>query len=98
MKKNVLYVLAIVIAISASAFTFSGERHEKQVQLWYEFTGSDPDNPLHYQMLGNGSQAPACNAQTSNRCAVKAVSNTTYGSDYPQLTDPGIEIRNKTSN
>jgi hypothetical protein len=94
MKKFLLYAIVIAMAGSVSAFVISTGK-ERVSQLWYEFVGTDANNPLHYQLLGDGSQAPSCNASTSNRCAVKAEPNETYGEDYPELSDPGIEIRNK---
>lgn len=86
-------MLALVVGISLSAFT-SNKHESKRVdgQLWYDFTGTNPNSASDYTLRGDGTQAPACDANTTIRCAVLAVEGT---SGHPDLSDPDIEIRNK---
>lgn len=94
MKKILLPMLVLAAGIAFSAFTVSKHETKKlDGQLWYEFVGTDVNSPSDYSLLGDGSQAPACNASTSIRCAVLAVEGT---SGHPDLSDPDIQIRNKT--
>ena len=96
MKKYVLGIIAIVVAIAGSAFT-AADKGVKKVdgQLWYEFVGTDPGDAADYFIIGDGTVAPLCDAQTQNRCAVLAIPNQTLGEDFPDLGDPDKVIRNK---
>jgi len=90
----VLSMLIVALAITFSAFKADTKDIQNVNQLWYEFTGGDPAEPTNYQVLGNGMEEPDCTTG-SVRCAVKATPHQTLGSQYPNLQDPVIDIRDK---
>jgi hypothetical protein len=93
MKKMLLPMLVLAAGIAFSAFTVSNHESKKvDGQMWYEFVGTDVNSPSDYSLLGDGTQAPSCDANTTIRCAVLAEEGT---SGHPDLSDPNIEIRNK---
>jgi hypothetical protein len=90
----VLPMLVLAISFALSAFTVTSGEAKQLNQLWYEFTGSNPNVATDYQILGDGNTAPSCQ-DGSVRCAVKASAHPELGSEYPNLDDQNIEIRDK---
>ncbi len=67
-------MIAVALAIALSAFTGkpSGSSKAPDPEYWYEFTGTNQANPLHYTLVGGtGANPPACDAVTGTRCAIK---------------------------
>lgn len=95
MKKfSFLPVIALMIAFAASAFTTSTKDVTSTNQLWYEFTGGDPNVATDYEIMGTGTVEPECETG-SERCAVKASAHPELGATYPNLDDEQIDIRDK---
>lgn len=91
--KVLLPLIAMILAIGTSAFRASESRVKTvDEQKWYDFTGDDPNDPADYQL--HTGLPPTCNSG-SDRCAVRAVQNTSLPGDQPDLNDPSIQIRNK---
>ena len=80
MKKYLLGIVAVMLAIGFSAFTEPQSKTKGNFTLKY-FTYDDfpndswKDEPSHYTMTANGGQTiPSCNG-TEKRCAVRAEEN-----------------------
>jgi hypothetical protein len=96
MKKMLLPMLALVVAVSLSAFTNTKDDIKKRDgQLWYEFVGTNDSDPGDYVLAGgDGSEQPQdCDNTSEARCAVLAEEGTP---GHPDLADPDIMIINKT--
>ena len=95
--KSAFAILLLGITIAISAFSDKPELEPKSLtQMWYTFNGGNVNNPEHYELLGDGTQAPLCDATTTIRCAVKAVQNQDFPEDnLPDLDDPSIIYRFK---
>ena len=90
----VLPMIALVIGLAMSAFTTSTKPDSNTTQLWYEFTGGDPNVATDYEIMGTGTVEPECETG-SERCAVKASAHPVHGASYPDLDDEEIDIRDK---
>ena len=79
MKKYVFGLVAVVLAISLSAFTFhSTPKASLAGEKWFVFNGTDPadlNDPSMYSLDGNGSTPTVCPTDVTSayRCEVFAV-------------------------
>ena len=79
MKKYLLGIVAIVLAISFSAFTIEKNRTPKATsgEVWFVFNGTDPtdlNDASKYSLDQNGSAPSVCPTNTSSpyRCEILA--------------------------
>lgn len=96
MKKY--FVIAALLLTTGLIFAFQsnqnnitpGEKVKPVTQLWYDFTGTDENDPNSYT-LRNPQTAPPCDIGTI-MCAVKAEPHSTL-TDRPDLSDGDKEVR-----
>jgi hypothetical protein len=70
MKKFKIIFLAVstvIFGFLASSFTIDYTAYKNTSMNWYEFVGTDPANPSHYQLF---SGVPGCNSDPIEVCAV----------------------------
>jgi hypothetical protein len=73
MKKYLLGITAIVLAICFSAFTVPKERPSKFAAVWFDFNGtltSQYSDATKYSLDGNN--IPDCSTTVDFRCEIKA--------------------------
>jgi len=78
MKKYFLGIVAVILAISFSAFTTNSmTKHSLSGEKWFKFNGTDPQDlntASKYSLDGNGSLPTICTSTTEMyRCEIYAV-------------------------
>ena len=83
MKKYLIGMVAVILAITFNAFT-TKETKALDGEKWFQLTsGGNPDTPGDYSLYGDGSTAPTCSG--SYVCAKLAVPNS-QNSNIPNLS------------
>jgi hypothetical protein len=83
MKKYLLGVVAVVLAITFSAFSKTVSPKTLAGEKWFQLApGGNPNEPSDYSLLGNGSTAPSCTGV--NVCAKLAIPDS-QNEDIPNL-------------
>lgn len=87
MKKYLLGVIAIILAITFTAFSKTESPKSLAGEKWFQLApGGDPNEASDYSLFGNGSTAPTCTG--INVCAKLAVPN----SQNPNIPNLGTTI------
>jgi len=78
MKKYFSGIMAVILAISFSAFTInSTTKHPLSGEKWFKFNGTDPadlNTSTKYSLDGNGSVPTICTSTSeAYRCEIYAV-------------------------
>ena len=82
MKKYLSGVIAIILAVTATAFTMPQKISPNALQ-WYVFNGGDPSMAANYTLNAGGAN-PNCPTQPNTVCAVR----TNAGSgNHPNQSD-----------
>ncbi len=90
MKKYLLGIIAVVFAITFSAFSNDESPRPLAGEKWFELdSGGDPNEASDYSLHGDGSTAPTCTGV--NVCAKLAVPN----SQNPDIPNLGTAIDTK---
>jgi len=100
MKKYFLGILAIMLALSFSAFTpVSNHNHPNSGEKWFKFNGVDPTdlgNASKYSLDGNGSSPSVCPDDLDMyRCEIHAIPQT-GNSSLPNLSTINDETKRST--
>jgi hypothetical protein len=91
MKKYLLGLSALVLAISFSAFTtYSTVKHSLAGEKWFKFNGNDPadlNDPSRYSLDLDGSFPTICTTTASDyRCEIYAVPQSVSAPVVPDLS------------
>jgi hypothetical protein len=99
MKKYFLGILAIVLALSFSAFTVKTDRRVNSGEKWFKFNGVDPTdlgNASKYSIDEDGSSPTVCtDAVDMYRCEISAVPQT-GNTSLPNLSTINDETKRAT--
>ena len=100
MKKYFLGIVAIIFALSFSAFTaVSNNTHANSGEKWFKFNGVNPTdlgNASKYSLDGNGSNPTVCpDALDMYRCEIHAIPQT-GNSSLPNLSTINDETKRST--
>ena len=94
MKKYLLGLVVVAIAITFSAFSTTDSSKSLAGEKWFQLnTGGNANMPSDYSLIGDGSTAPTCTGTLV--CAKKAVPNS-GNPDIPNLSTT-IETRYRTT-
>ncbi len=86
MKKNVFGIVAVLLAVTFTAFTMEERSTDLLVgEKWFKFNGTSPgdlNTASKYSLDGNGSSPTVCTSTTDTyRCEIFAV---------PQSSNPSL--------
>ena len=70
MKKYLLGIFAVIVAVSLSAFTISNQSKKPMTQYWFVYNGGGVTDPSHFSY--DQGQTQACFNSTSDLCQVLA--------------------------
>lgn len=94
MKKYLLGLVVVAMAITFSAFSTTNSPKPLAGEKWFQLNpGGNPNVPSDYSLLGDGSTAPSCTG--SKVCAKLAIPNSEH-EEMPDLTTT-IDTRFRTT-
>lgn len=94
MKKYISGLAAIVLALTATAFT--AHKAGPKTMQWYVLSGTNPSNAGSYTLAPNNGADPNCPTQPTTVCAILADAGTSGHPDQTELDNIATASSNFT--